>query len=294
MENPMRGFDLDQLRTFAAVAEAGSLSAAAPLLHLSQSTVSEQVRKLETRAGVPLFVRSKRGVEPTPAGSRLLDHARRIVALNEAAFEELRGQTIKGELRVAITDYFRTNEVAGMLVRLRECYPQLSLHVSAMKSNDIEVAQARGQIDIGVVMNMSTGPFRPAAADTRWVLRREPLFWVASPSLAEQLPSPLPLVLLPGDCMMHQVAVRSLEENDIPYMLVHSASGVAGLQSMLAAGLGVGCLCASAMGDGLVRVGAKHRLPALPEAVFSLTPPLHGEQETVTQAREVLARQLLM
>ena len=57
----MRGFDLDQLRTFAAVADAGSLTAAAPLLHLSQSTVSEQVRKLESRAGVPLFVRSKRG-----------------------------------------------------------------------------------------------------------------------------------------------------------------------------------------------------------------------------------------
>ena len=56
----MRGFDLDQLRTFAAVADAGSLTAAAPL-HLSQSTVSEQVRKLESRAGVPLFVRSKRG-----------------------------------------------------------------------------------------------------------------------------------------------------------------------------------------------------------------------------------------
>ena len=130
----MRGFDLDQLRTFAAVADAGSLTAAAPRLHLSQSTVSEQVRKLEARAGVPLFVRSKRGVEPTPAGARLLQHARRIVALNEAAFDELRGQAIKGELRVAITDYYRTHEVAGLLARLGECYPQLSLHVSAMKS----------------------------------------------------------------------------------------------------------------------------------------------------------------
>ncbi|TCW79597.1 LysR family transcriptional regulator [Burkholderia sp. SRS-46] len=290
----MRGFDLDQLRTFAMVADAGSLSAAAPLLHLSQSTVSEQVRKLEARAGVPLFVRSKRGVEATPAGSRLLHHARRIVALNEAAFDELRGQAIKGELRVAITDYYRTHEVAGLLARLRECYPQLSLHVSAMKSAEIEHAHAKGQIDIGVVMNLSTGPFRPVSADTRWVLRREPLSWVTSPALAEHLPEPLPLVLLPDDCMMHQVAIRSLEEQRVPFVLVHSASGVAGLQSMLAAGLGVGCLCASAIGDGLMRLGAKFRLPALPDAVFSLTPPLPGEREAVTQAREVLARQLLV
>lgn len=290
----MRGFDFDQLKTFTAVAEAGSLSAAAPLLHLSQSTVSEQVRKLEVRAGVPLFVRSKRGVEPTPAGSRLLEHARRLVALNEAAFDDLRGQAIKGELRVAITEYFRTNEVAGMLARLRECYPRLSLHVSAMKSNDIELALAKGLIDIGVVMNLSAGPVRPLADDARWILRNEPLYWVASPALAEQLPDPLPLVLLPDDCLMHQIAVRSLEESDRPYQLVHSASGVAGLQSMLAAGLGVGCLSASSIADGLVRLSPRHRLPALPEAVFSLTPPHPGESDTVAQARAVLSRQLLV
>lgn len=289
----MRGFEFDQLKTFTTVAEAGSLSAAAALVHLSQSTVSEQMRKLEARAGVPLFVRSKRGVEPTPAGTRLLEHARRLVALNEAAFDELRGQAIKGELRVAITEYFRPNEVAGMLARLRECYPQLSLHVRAMKSAEIELAQTRGQIDLGVVLHLSAGPFRPVADPARWVLRREPLYWVAAPALAEQLPERLPLVLLPDDCMMHQTAVRLLEEKARPYELVHSASGVVGLQSMIAAGLGVGCLCASSIPDGLVRLGAKYRLPALPDAVFSLTPPHPGEQETVRQAREVLSRQLL-
>ena len=62
----MRGFDLDQLRTFAAVADAGSLTAAAPVLHLSQSTVSEQVRKLESRAGVPLFVLRAQTDDPPP------------------------------------------------------------------------------------------------------------------------------------------------------------------------------------------------------------------------------------
>ncbi|WP_134043482.1 LysR family transcriptional regulator [Paraburkholderia caballeronis] len=290
----MRGFELDQLRTFTVVADAGSLSAAAPALHLSPSTVSEQMRKLEARAGVPLFVRSKRGVEPTAAGSRLLERARRIVALNEAAFDELRGQAIKGELRVAITEYFRTHEVAGMLARLRECYPQLSLNVSTMKSTDIEAAHAKGLIDIGVVMNLSDGPVRGGGFDARWVLRREPVHWVTSPGLAEQLPEPLPLVLLPGDCLLHQIAVHALEAQRVPYALVHSVSGVAGLQSMLAAGLGVGCLSASSIGEGLVRLGAKGRLPKLPDAVFSLTPPLPGEQETVTRAREVLARQLLV
>lgn len=64
------GFDFDQLRTFVAVADAGSLSASAPLVFLSQSSVSEQIRKLEARAGVTLFTRGKLGVAPTAAGER--------------------------------------------------------------------------------------------------------------------------------------------------------------------------------------------------------------------------------
>ncbi|MGN6658856.1 MAG: LysR family transcriptional regulator, partial [Achromobacter mucicolens] len=58
----MSGFDLDQLRTLVAVLDAGSLTAAAPKVFLSQSSVSEQMRKLEDRAGQPLLVRGKTGV----------------------------------------------------------------------------------------------------------------------------------------------------------------------------------------------------------------------------------------
>lgn len=62
----MSGFDLDQLRTLVAVLEAGSLTAAAPKVFLSQSSVSEQMRKLEERAGQPLLIRGKAGVIATP------------------------------------------------------------------------------------------------------------------------------------------------------------------------------------------------------------------------------------
>ena len=64
----MAGFDLDQLRTLVAVLDAGSLTAAAPRVFLSQSSVSEQMRKLEERAGQPLLLRGKNGVTATPAG----------------------------------------------------------------------------------------------------------------------------------------------------------------------------------------------------------------------------------
>ena len=67
----MHGFDLAQLRTFLEVADTGSLTAAAPQVFLSQSAVSEQMRKLEDAVGQTLLLRSKTGVVLTPAGLRL-------------------------------------------------------------------------------------------------------------------------------------------------------------------------------------------------------------------------------
>ncbi|NNH14342.1 LysR family transcriptional regulator, partial [Cupriavidus gilardii] len=150
----MRGFDLEQLRTFVAVADSGSLSAAAPRLFLSQSSVSEQLRKLEERAGVPLLLRGRRGVQPTPAGERLLGHARRMLDLDALAMQDIRGETLAGELRLAITDYYRTAEIAGMLRRLRERHPQLRLHVTVMKSAAIDASVDDDAFDIGLTMRV--------------------------------------------------------------------------------------------------------------------------------------------
>jgi len=96
----MHHFSLDQLKSFVAVAETGSLTAGAPLVFLSQSAVSEQLRKLEARAGQSLLVRSKSGVVPTAAGQRLLVHARRLLSLSEEAWRDLRGVALQGTLRL--------------------------------------------------------------------------------------------------------------------------------------------------------------------------------------------------
>ena len=192
----MRGFETDQLRTFVMVADSGSLSAAAPKLFLSQSSVSEQLRKLEERAGVPLLTRGKKGAAPTPAGVRLLEHARRILALNELALQELHGHTLEGELRLAVTDYFRPGEIAGMLRRLRERYPYLRLHVTVMKSAAIDAAAEMDAFDIGLSMRL-VGTRGQAGGGRGVLLRRESLAWVAAQGEAEGLPETLPLVLLP-------------------------------------------------------------------------------------------------
>ncbi|MDA8521864.1 LysR family transcriptional regulator [Acidovorax sp. NCPPB 4044] len=289
----MRPFNLEQLRTFVAVTDAGSLAAGAPQVSLSQSAVSEQLRKLEQHAGQALLVRSKAGVAPTAAGLRLLQHARQLLAMSEAAWLDLRGAALQGTLRLGVTDYFRPAEVAGLLARTQARHPGVRLQVTVQKSGDIEAGYARGAFDVGLTMRLPSGTGGGRAAAPRGhVLRREPLQWMGAAALPQAAPpagdAPLRLLALPDTCALHQFTVALLRRRRIPFAVVLAASGVAGLQSALAAGLGVACLNASALCEGVQVVPAARGLPALPQARFMVLPPRPGESAFVQSARQML------
>jgi len=282
----MQGLDLEQLRTFLAVLDAGSLTAAAPRVFLSQSAVSEQMRKLEERAGQGLLSRSKAGVVPTAAGERLRAHAQRLVALADEALRDLRGESLQGELRLAVTDYFRPGELTRMLAKLARSHPRMRLNVSIKKSSEIEAMHARGELDIGLSM-------RIAESSASTALRREPLAWMAATDW-QPLPrgEALPLLVLSDGCSLRQFTEQLLQKRRVDYRVAHVASGVAGLQSALAAGLGVACLNESAMPQGVVQLASPHGLPTLPRVAFHFLPARRGEGELVARVRELLASQL--
>ncbi|MDF1793840.1 MAG: LysR family transcriptional regulator [Thalassobaculaceae bacterium] len=284
----MRPLDLDQLRSFVAVVEAGSLSAGAPRVFRSQSAVSEQVRKLEAFTGVTLLDRGKKGVTLTPGGHRLLAHARTLLSLSARALEEVRGISLEGELRLAITDYYRPGAIAEMLKRLRIGYPRLRLHVEVRKSLQIEAEAGGDSFDIGLSMRILDGRATPEGIP----LRREALRWVAAPSVEIDNDGPLPLVLLPDGCQLQSFVRQTLDTHHEPYVIAHSASGVAGLQSALVAGLGISCLNLSAVPDGVGAWRLAQSLPPLPDVEFSLLPPRRGESALVGEVRDLLAEQL--
>ena len=293
-----RAFDLAQLRTFVAVAEAGSVSAGAERVFLSQSSASEQLKKLEERAGQPLFLRGKQGVTATPAGAKLLDHARRILAMSEAAFEDLQGRSLDGELRIAITDYYRPHDVARVLKMFSEQHPRLRLHVTVLPSAVIDSSvEDDTTFDIGLSLRIvapdtkRAGSNRPQAAST--VVRREKLVWAMSADAdPRHVAAPFHLVLLPSTCQLQRFVVRLLDENKVSYLVSHSASGMAGLQLALKAGLGISCLNESSIGSGMVLCPPTIGLPPLPAVEFHLLPGRPGESARVSDAREAFMRLL--
>jgi DNA-binding transcriptional LysR family regulator len=160
-----------------------------------------------------------------------------------------------------------------------------------MKSGAIEAGYAHGDFDVGLSMRIAEQG-APVASKAP-ALRRESLAWMGATGLRVARGEPLRLLVLPDTCSLHQFTVKLLKQRRVPFTVAHVASGVAGLQSALAAGLGVACLNESSLCEGVARLAPPHGLPALPRVAFQFLPPRRGESAFVTRARELLASQLV-
>ncbi len=128
-EKKVSPMDWDKLRIFHAVADAGSLTHAGDILHLSQSAVSRQIRSLEESLDTTLFHRHARGLILTEQGELLFDATRSMSKRLEAAAARIRDseEEVFGELRVTTTVGFGTLWLAPRLPQLYNKYPELKI-----------------------------------------------------------------------------------------------------------------------------------------------------------------------
>ena len=141
--------DLRQLRSFVAVAEAGSFTRAAAGLHIAQQSLSQQMRTLELQLGVTLFERSARGTTLTGVGEVLLREARPILAQADRAVEAVRraARGEQGELRVGFLSSV-ANFVMPPLVRaFRDRHPGIALHTEELAIATLVAGLREGRLD---------------------------------------------------------------------------------------------------------------------------------------------------
>jgi len=141
---------LTQLRSFHAVATSGSFTRAAQSLHVSQPTVTTQVRQLEALYKVELLHRTGRRVRPTEIGERLLHLSRQIFGLEADALQLLRdaGELRSGQLRVAAVG---PSHVTRMLVAFNQRYPGIQVSVSTGNSQEVLGRLLDYSADVGVL-----------------------------------------------------------------------------------------------------------------------------------------------
>jgi DNA-binding transcriptional LysR family regulator len=144
--------DPSLLPTFLAVVDAGRISAAAKVLHLSQPAVTAQIRKIEDALGAALFVRSVHGVVPTDAGARLVGYAHGVQRLLEDAAASVASSTEPvGELRLAASTTIAAHVLPGLLAKFRARYPSVLLHVEVGNTEKVLGSVSSGRVPTGLV-----------------------------------------------------------------------------------------------------------------------------------------------
>lgn len=144
--------ELRHLRYFLAIWEARSFSQAAARLHVTQPTLSHQLRQLEDEVGSTLLVRSGRQIALSAAGEVFLEYARRAVAEAEqgvAAIAELEG-LVRGRLRVAVFHSYSNSRLPGVLADFCARYPNVHVVVRQVSREAIEEGLLQGELDIAV------------------------------------------------------------------------------------------------------------------------------------------------
>ncbi len=144
--------ELRHLRYFLAVAEAAHFTRAARALHVTQPTLSHQIRQLEGQLNRPLFDRLGRRVRLTAAGELLLPHARRVLrelAAAQGELEEL-GKLERGRLRAGIVQTVNTCVIPEIVARFGAAHPGVQVACSVLAVDDIETSLEGGQLDVGI------------------------------------------------------------------------------------------------------------------------------------------------
>lgn len=154
------GMEIRELRAFTAVAEDGSLSAAARRLHVSQSALSQTVQSLERQLGVRLLQRHSTGVTLTDAGAILLREGRALIAQHDRLFDLVAGEdgAAPAVLRLGVPLEFPAALLPAILADLNATCPQTRVEARHASSAAQLAALRRGDLDVALARERPLDP----------------------------------------------------------------------------------------------------------------------------------------
>lgn len=155
----MRQFDLVDLNLFVMVAETGNITRAAARAGLALASASARIRHLEEALGVTLLDRQRLGVRLTPAGEKLLDHARLVLHQVAAMRSEAGSYSdgVRGHVRLLANTSAASEHLPRVLASFLARHPAISVDVEERESADIALALASGAGDIGIAIDSVVG-----------------------------------------------------------------------------------------------------------------------------------------
>lgn len=277
--------DIDLVRAFVTVVEAGSATQAAERLGRTQPAISMQIKRLEERLDADLLAPSRPGrpLRLTEHGERIIVLARHFLQINDKIVAEVTSDdSVVGEVRLGAPEEFAAIHLADVLSSFARSHPKVAVTVTCDLSMSLIEGFRQGSFDLVLIKTELNAPFD---GETAW---RVPLVWVAAnPELVDGK-GPVSLCVRPSPCLLRKRAITVLEGAGRRMRVGYTSPSLVGLNAALRAGLGITVLPLETVPTDLA-ILPKGLLPPLDDLETRLLKPSSG----LSRAGETFAQALL-
>ncbi|MBJ3762466.1 LysR family transcriptional regulator [Maribius pontilimi] len=257
-----RNLDLTALRSFIAVADLGGVTKAAGHLHLTQSAVSMQLKRLEESLNVPLIDRSARNVQLTATGEQLLSYARRMLVLNDEAISRMTDDGYEGEIVLGVPHDILYPAIPPFLAAFAQRYPRLRVRLLSLPTRALKQMFARGECDA----ILTTEETLDERGETLLSL---PLVWAGAAGGVAHRARPVPFAFC-RNCIFSPIARAALDKAGIDWVSVVDAASDRASEVAVMADLAIYVILDQTLPQGVRKVPANAGLPDLPMQKINL------------------------
>ena len=223
------------LHAFVAIVDAGGFTAAADRLHLTQSTISQQIARLEESVGQQLVDRTARPIRATVSGERLLGYARRILMLESEAQAALSDPAGARSIRIGLPEDIVSGEMAGIFKACTAADRSVRLDITTGLSRDLAERYRGGEFDIVVVKE-------PAASADCFATFPEAMAWFEGEDGVHEWSDPIPLVAFPPGGLYREAMFDRIERERRRWYIAFSGSSLQSVLVGVESGLGLSVL----------------------------------------------------
>jgi len=281
----MRNLDITTLRSFVAVADSGGVTRAAGFLHLTQSAVSMQLKRLEELLGLELLDRSGRTIALTASGDQLLAYARRMVALNDEVIGRLTHQAFEGEVVLGVPHDIVYPLIPRVLQRFNASYPRVRVQLVSSRSILLKAQFARGECDLILTTE-------PAGTEDSEAIAQLPLNWIGAANGSTWRQRPLRLAF-GRHCLFRPKVIAALDGAGIPWDMVVETDSDRSIEATVAADLAIHAMLEGTEPPHLAQIDHGGALPDLPAQMINLYGAGRANRQIVTELADLLRQTFL-
>ncbi len=273
----MRNLDITTLRSFVAVADSGGVTRAAGFLHLTQSAVSMQLKRLEEMLGLDLLDRTGRTIALTASGEQLLVYARRMTALNDEVISRLTDQAYEGEIKLGVPHDVVYPAIPQVLKQFHAAYPRVKVQLEASYTRILKDQFSKGERDLIVTTEASLDNGGETIAVKK-------LTWIGAPGGTAWRQRPLRLAFC-RFCTFRPHVVAALDASGIQWEMSVDTDSDRTIEAAVSADLAVHAVIDGTEPPYLEQVDHHGALPELPSQQINL----YGAHASSGEVHDTLA-----